>query len=77
MVSVISYSAEAGVTMTVTEVNTVNNSSTTAFEKFKRMPVLATTGKNSYTLPDAASIDAPELAKSHDAQEVVFVRTDG
>lgn len=68
MVSVISYSAEAGITMTVTEVNTVNNASTTAFDKFNRMPVMATTGKKSYTLPDIASIDAPELAKSHDAQ---------
>lgn len=68
MVSVISYSAEAGITMTVTEVNTVNNASTTAFDKFDRMPVMATTGKKSYTLPDVASIDAPELAKSHDAQ---------
>ena len=68
MVSVISYSAKAGITMTVTEVNTVNNASTTAFDKFNRMPIMATTGKKSYTLPDVASIDAPELAKSHDAQ---------
>jgi hypothetical protein len=52
----------------VTEVNTVDNASTTAFDKFNRMPVMATAGKKSYTLPDLASIDAPELAKSHDAQ---------
>ena len=68
MVSVISYFPGAGITMTVTEVNTVNNANTTAFDKFNRMPVMATTGKNSYTLPDIAAIDAPELAKSHDAQ---------
>jgi FAD/FMN-containing dehydrogenase len=68
VVSVISYFPGAGITMTVTEVNTANNASTTAFEKFNRMPVMATTGKNSHTLPDVAVIDAPELAKSHDAE---------
>lgn len=68
MVSVISYTPDAGIMMTATEVNTVNNASTTAFEKFNRMPVMSTTGKNSYTLPDAAAIGAPELAKSRDAQ---------
>lgn len=67
MVSVISYVPKAGMTLTVTEVNTVNNANTTAFDKFNRMPVLATTGKKSYTLPDIAAVDAPELAKSHDA----------
>jgi FAD/FMN-containing dehydrogenase len=68
MVSVISYTPDAGIMMTATEVNTVNNASTTAFDKFNRMPVITTTGKNSYTLPDAAAIGAPELAKSRDAQ---------
>lgn len=68
MVSVISYTPDAGIMMTATEVNTVNNASTTAFEKFNRMPVMSTTDKNSYTLPDAAAIGAPELAKSRDAQ---------
>jgi FAD/FMN-containing dehydrogenase len=47
MVSVIPYFPGVGITMTVTEVNTANNASTTAFEKFNRMPVMATTGKNS------------------------------
>lgn len=68
MVSVISYTAQGGITMTVTEVNTVNNFNTTAFAKFDRMPVLMTTGKASYTLPDAAAIGAPELEKSKEAQ---------
>lgn len=68
MVSVISYFPDADIMMTVTEVNTFNNASTTAFDNFNRMPIMTTTGKKSYTLPDVAAIDAPELAKSHDAQ---------
>jgi hypothetical protein len=64
MVWVISYSAGDGLTMTATQVNTINNASTTAFDKFKNIPLLATTGEKSYTLPDAAAIDAPELDKS-------------
>lgn len=67
MVSVILYMPGAGITMTVTEVNTVNNANTTAFDKFNRMPALATTGKQSYTLPDAAAVDAPELDKSQES----------
>lgn len=67
MVSVISYMPEAGITMTVTEVNTVNNANTTAFDKFNRMPLLATTGKESYTLPGVAAVGAPELDKSRES----------
>lgn len=61
MVSVVSYQPEGGVTMTVTEVNTVNDMNTTAFDDFNRIPLLSTTGRRSYTLPDAAAVDAPEL----------------
>lgn len=68
MVSVISYMPQAGITMTVTEVNTVNDANTTPFDDFNRMPILATTNKTSYTLPDAAAIDAPELNTNTDVQ---------
>ncbi|KAM0714996.1 hypothetical protein Q7P37_009461 [Cladosporium fusiforme] len=70
MVSVISYMPGAGITMTITEVNTVNDVNTTAFDKFDRIPALATTGKKSYTLPDAAAVDAPELDKSQESLNV-------
>lgn len=63
MVSVIGYQPQAGaIIMTVTEVNTVNDWNTTAFDAYNRIPILSTTGKKSYTLPDAAAVDAPELA---------------
>lgn len=68
LVSVTSYMPGAGITMTVTEVNTVNDMNSTAFDNFDRIPLLHTTGKSSYTLPDVAGIDAPELSKSQDAQ---------
>lgn len=68
MVSVISYMPQAGITMTVTEVNTVNDANTTAFDDFNRMPILATTNKTSYTLPNAAAVDAPELNTNTDVQ---------
>ncbi|EMD91541.1 hypothetical protein COCC4DRAFT_129423 [Bipolaris maydis ATCC 48331] len=60
MVWVISYFPGVGLTMTATEVNTVNNANTTSFDKFHDIPLISTTGKKSYTLPDAAAIDAPE-----------------
>ena len=67
MVWVISYSPGTGLSMTATEVNTVNNANTTAFDKFNSIPLMATTGKKSYALPDVAAIDAPELNRNSDA----------
>lgn len=67
MVWVISYTADQGLTMTATEVNTVNNMNSTAFDKLDAIPLLYTTGRKSYTLPDVAAIDAPELGKSKEA----------
>lgn len=57
---------ETDIAMTVTEVDTVNNTNTTRSDRSNRIPLLATTGKHSYTLPDVAAIDAPELDKSQD-----------
>jgi hypothetical protein len=67
MVWVISYAPGVGLTMTATKVNTVNNATTTAFDKLDSILLLATTGKKSYTLPDAAAIYDPELGKSKEA----------
>lgn len=63
MVSVISYKPGSGISMTVTEVNTVNDANTTAFDAYNRIPLLAPSNKQSLTLPDVANIDAPELTK--------------
>lgn len=68
MVSVISYKPGAGISMTVTEVNTVNDWNTTAFDAYNRIPLLTPSKKQSLTLPDAANVDAPELSASALAQ---------
>lgn len=65
LVVVIGYQPAAGeIVMTVTEVNSVNDWNTTAFNAFNKIPLLSPSNKQSYTLPDAAAIDAPELAGS-------------
>lgn len=61
MASVLSYIPGSGIAMTVTEVNTANNASTTAFDKYNRIPLLTPSEKQSLTLPDAANVGAPEL----------------
>jgi FAD/FMN-containing dehydrogenase len=61
MASVISYIPGSGIAATVTEVNTANNESTTAFDKYNAIPLKAPSEKQSLTLPDAANVGAPEL----------------
>jgi FAD/FMN-containing dehydrogenase len=61
MATVLSYQPGAGIILTVTEVNTVNDNETMAFDAFNEIPLLTPSNKQSLTLPAAAAVDAPEL----------------
>lgn len=62
MVSVISYTPEAGmIGMTVTEVNSAGEANSSAWDAYNRIPLLAPSTTQSLSLPDAANVGAPEL----------------
>lgn len=62
LVAVASYQPGAGTVLTATEVNTMDNESTTAFDTFNRLPLLEPSDKQSLSLADAANVKAPELS---------------
>lgn len=55
LISITTYSAEAGTTIALTLLNTLNDSNTTAFDAFKRIPTLKPSIKKSVTLAESAN----------------------